>query len=476
MQSENTPIQEIEQIYQNQKQYKYQLYKSSLKDRLDKIYKLLNLVRDSTQEIYDALYQDFQKPFTETDITEVIPVIGEANDVINNLKNWMNPVAVDTPFPLIGSQSKVEYQPKGQVLIISPWNYPFYLCMAPVIAAIAAGNTMIVKPSEYSPNTSRLIKKILESIFSKKEVAVVEGDYTVSEYLLGLRHDHIFFTGSTAVGRIIMQKAAVSLTPVTLELGGKSPTLIDETVDLKEACKKIAWGKFINCGQTCVAPDYILVPNNKVDLFISHLSSALHSMYGLKSENWQESSDYARIINRKHFNRLVGLLEDAKSHGAEIVIGGHIDEQQNYISPTVLASVDLNCDLMKEEIFGPLLPIIAYDSLDKAIDFINQREKPLALYVFSSRESNARKVLTETSSGGACINDVVIHLVNPNLPFGGIGESGMGNYHGIYGFRTFSHERAVLRQSSPVNTVQLLYPPYKSPMKSLAKDVIKNLV
>lgn len=472
----NTSLEEIKQIYEAQKKYKYSLYKTDYKDRVEKLNKLAISVRDNTENIYEALNKDFRKTRTETDITEVIPIIGELNDAINNLKDWMAPISVGTPFPLIGSQSKVYYEPKGQVLIISPWNYPFYLSIGPIIGAIAAGNTMIVKPSEYSPNTSQLLKTMIERIFPSEEVAVILGDASVSAELLKLRHDHILFTGSTEVGRIIMQEAAKFLTPVTLELGGKSPVIIDEFCDLRESIKKICWGKFINCGQTCVAPDYILVPKSKLDAFKNYMVSTLKDMYGDNPTDWKSNPDYARIINTKHFNRLKTLIEDAVQSGAELLIGGITDLNEKYISPTVLVNPPVDAHVMRDEIFGPVLPIIPYNDIDEAIQFVNNREKPLALYIFSNREVIIQKVLTETSSGGTCINDVVIHLVNSNLPFGGIGESGMGNYHGVYGFRTFSHERAVLRQSSPVNTVQLLYPPYGSPMKSLAKDVIKNLV
>jgi aldehyde dehydrogenase (NAD+) len=472
---ETTGLNKIKEIFELQKKYKYKLYKSDYKERVTKLQKLAAAIRDNTEAIYAALYADFKKPSTETDITEVIPVIGELNDAIANLKDWMTPQSVGTPFPLIGSQSKIQYEPKGQVLIISPWNYPFYLAIGPMIGAIAAGNTMIIKPSEYSPNTSVLIQKIVESIFPIDEVAVVLGDASISTELLKLRHDHIFFTGSTPVGKVVMEAASKHLTPVTLELGGKSPVILDDFCDLKESIKKICWGKFINCGQTCVAPDYILLPRTKLEQFQTYMISTLQDMYGSSPDVWQNSVDFARIINNRHYNRLVSLMNDALQTG-KLVVGGLTDEADRYISPTVILSPSLESTIMKEEIFGPLLPVILYDTIDEAIQFVNRREKPLALYIFSTREVIIQRVLAETSSGGTCINDVVIHLVNSNLPFGGIGDSGMGNYHGLHGFRTFSHERAVLRQSSPVNTIQLLYPPYGSPMKSLAKDVIKNLV
>ncbi|MEM7184071.1 MAG: aldehyde dehydrogenase family protein [Spirochaetota bacterium] len=476
MQVLNTSDEKINEIYQAQKEYKFTLYKSTLRERLGKLDKLLNQIRESTPEIKQALYLDFKKPYAESDINEIIPVIGELNHAITHLKSWMSPETVGTPVPLIGSKSEIQYEPKGQVLIISPWNYPFFLCLTPVVAAIAAGNTMIVKPSEYAPHTAILIEKIVSDLFAKEEVAVVQGEVAVSQTLLSLRHDHIFFTGSTQVGRIVMQAAAKHLTPVTLELGGKSPVLVDEYADFREAAVKIAWGKFINCGQTCVAPDYVLIPEEKKGVFLQHLTTALSSMYGKESQAWQKSKDYARIINGKQFQRLVALLEEAKQAGAKVEIGGHSDAEENYLAPTVLSQVPLEVSMMQEEIFGPLLPIVTYESLQDAIQFINEREKPLALYAFTSREMAADKILRETSSGGTCINDVVIHLGNPHLPFGGIGESGMGNYHGIHGFKTFSHVRAVLRQVSPINTIELLYPPYDSPMKGIAKNVVKNLV
>ncbi|MCP5500172.1 MAG: aldehyde dehydrogenase family protein [Leptospiraceae bacterium] len=470
----NTPVEEIDRIYALQKKHKPVVARTSYRERVEKLQKLLDTVRDRTREIHEAIYKDFRKVAQEADITEVIPVIGELNDAIKNLKDWMSPKSVDTPLPLLGSQSKVYFEPKGQALIIAPWNYPFNLSISPIIGAIAAGNTMIVKPSEYAAHTSALLKDLLK-IFPEEEVAVIEGDASVSGHLLSLRYDHIFFTGSVEVGRIVMQAAAKYLTPVTLELGGKSPVIVDEYCDFKEMVKKICWGKFINCGQTCVAPDYILLPKNKLDDFRNLIRTTLTEVYGKEGER-HLSPDYARLINERQFNRIQGLLNEALEKGAEIIAGGQTLAEEKFVSPTVLYNAPADSRIMNEEIFGPLLPVVLYETIDEALEYVNRKEKPLALYIFSNREYTIQKVLQETSAGGTCINDVVIHLVNPDLPFGGVGESGMGNYHGYYSFRAFSHERAVLRQSSPVNTIQLLYPPYKATIKILAKDVIKNLV
>ncbi|MCB1191337.1 MAG: aldehyde dehydrogenase family protein [Leptospiraceae bacterium] len=461
-------------MYEKQQKHKREIKKTNSSTRIQKLKNLKKKIMEHKEMIFTALQNDFKKAPSESDLTEMIPSLMELDDAISNLHSWMKPKSVYSPFLLLpGASSKIICEPKGSVLIISPWNYPFLLSISPLIAAIAAGNVVIIKPSEFTTNTSAIMQKLLSEIFPEEEVTVIDGDASVASYLLEKRYDHVFFTGSTPVGRIIMQAAAKYLTPVTLELGGKSPVVVDKKVDLKDAAYKICWGKFVNSGQTCVAPDYVLVPEEMQSDFIQHAKESLRDLYGAKEEDWIANSDYARIINGKNHDRLVDLLEDSKQKGAKVEIGGIFNKQELYLSPTILSNIPENSKIMQEEIFGPILPIIPYKDLDFAIDFVNNREKPLALYVFSSSNHTAEKIISETSAGGTCINDVLMHLANPNLPFGGVGESGMGNYHGIYGFKTFSHERSVLKQFGLYNLTQIMYPPYKH---SIIKDFLRNLI
>ncbi len=468
-------LKEMERIFRSQKKKALQLRLSAWNERVEKLKQIRDAIFKYQKDIQSALRQDFNKSEVETDMTEILPTIVECKEAIRHLKHWMKPLRVKTPLTLFGAVSEIHYEPRGTVLIISPWNYPFHLAFAPLIAAVSAGNTVILKPSEYTPHTSRLTKKILAEIFPEDEVAVFEGDYTVSTALSDLPFDHIFFTGSTSVGRIIMERASKHLTSVTLELGGKSPSIVTESANLKQAAESIIWGKFINAGQTCVAPDYLFIAESLKDAFVEEAKKAVKKFFGKNENNLSESKDYCRIVNSRNFERVKFYLDEAVSKGAKIELGGSSDPSDRFISPTLISKVPLKAKIMEEEIFGPLLPMIVYKSLDEVIEFINSRPKPLALYIFSKSRQDVQKILKSTSSGGAVVNDVIVHLANFNLPFGGVNQSGHGRYHGQFGFREFSHEKSVLKQTS-FSAVKLMYPPYTNFVKKIVNATTRFLV
>jgi aldehyde dehydrogenase (NAD+) len=362
---------------------------------------------------------------------------------------------VSTPLALSGTSSRYQYEPKGTCLIISPWNFPVNLTFGPLVSAIAAGNTAILKPSEITPHTSTIMAKIVKELFPEDEVCMVEGGIEVSRELLKLPFNHIFFTGSPGVGKVVMKAAAENLSTVTLELGGKSPVIVDETANLKSAAKKIAWGKFLNSGQICISPDYLLVKESVKDALIEAIMNQVQNFY---SANPSESNSYSRIVNKSHYLRLVGHLEDAKSKGATLAIGGDYEAESCYIAPTLLNNLPDTATLMQEEIFGPLLPVISYKSTDEAISYINAREKPLALYIYSRDSHTTEHILKQTRAGSTCINTNLLQYSNLHLPFGGVNNSGMGKSHGYYGFREFSNQRSVLEQHFPT-AMELLFPP-----------------
>jgi len=461
-------------IFQKQKKYALELRRTEAYQRISKLKKLKDIIEIHAEDIRKALKSDFHKAYMETDITEILPVLQEVSDVIRNLYSWMSPKTADTPLTLLGTRSEVQYQPRGVTLIISPWNYPFQLAITPLISAIAAGNTVILKPSEYTPATSEIMRKILETVFVEEEVVLFTGDGKVAEFLTELPFDHIFFTGSTNVGRTVMQKAANNLTTVTLELGGKTPVIIDESCDIRSTAERILWGKTLNAGQTCVAPDYAFVHKKVVDRLISGIRDALNSFYETNRKDLKDNPDYCRIINKKNHKRLSDMLQNALDRGAHIEMGGEYDQENLYFEPTFLSNVAEDSELLQEEIFGPILPIIVYENLEDALTYINSRPKPLALYIFSNDSKNTDYVLQNTSSGGVAINDVIIHLANSHLPFGGVNHSGQGSYHGIFGFKAFSHERAVLRQGI-LSTVRLLYPPY-NPLVDTVSEFMKKFM
>ncbi|HDX1712180.1 TPA: aldehyde dehydrogenase, partial [Staphylococcus aureus] len=417
-------------------------------------------------DILEALYTDLGKNKVEAYATEIGITLKSIKNARKELKNWTKTKNVDTPLYLFPTKSYIKKEPYGTVLIIAPFNYPFQLVFEPLIGAIAAGNTAIIKPSELTPNVARVIKRLINETFDANYIEVIEGGIEETQTLIHLPFDYVFFTGSENVGKIVYQAASENLVPVTLEMGGKSPVIVDETANIKVASERICFGKFTNAGQTCVAPDYILVHESVKDDLITALSKTLREFYG---QNIQQSPDYGRIVNLKHYHRLTSLLN---SEQMNIVFGGHSDEDERYIEPTLLDHVTSDSAIMQEEIFGPILPILTYQSLDEAIAFIHQRPKPLSLYLFSEDENATQRVINELSFGGGAINDTLMHLANPKLPFGGVGASGMGRYHGKYSFDTFTHEKSYIFKSTRLESGVHL-PPYKGKFKYI-KAFFKN--
>lgn len=408
--------------------------------------------------INKALKDDLGKSTFEAYATEVGFILEEINFTLKHLESWTKPKKVKTPLTLFPGKSYVHPEPYGVVLIISPWNYPFQLCLSPFIGAFAAGNRVVIKPSEFAPNTSNAIKEILQEVFNEMEVSLVEGALEETQALLKQQFDYIFFTGSTMVGKVIMKAAAENLTPVTLELGGKSPCVIEDSANIEVAAKRCAWGKFLNAGQTCVAPDYILIPENLQDAFIQKMKEHLQSFYG---KDIQSSDDYPRIINNRHFDRLAKLIIPEK-----VAVGGGSSREDNFIEPTIMKNVTWEDPIMEDEIFGPILPIIPYKNLNEALDKVLARPKPLAFYVFSENEKKKNEIISKVPFGGGCVNDTIVHLANPNLPFGGVGTSGLGSYHGKKSFETFTHYKSVYKQGTLVD-IPLRYPPYNGKLNWL---------
>lgn len=432
--------------------------------RLDALFKLKALIKENEQKIINALYKDLKKSEFESFITEIAPVYEEINLHIKSLKKWAKSKNVKTNLPLLPSKSKIIPTPYGVVLIISPWNYPFNLTIMPLIGAMSAGNCSIIKPSEYSSETSKIIEEIFDKNFDKGFISVINGDATQSKALLAEKFDYIFFTGSTSIGKVVMQAASKNLTPVTLELGGKSPCIVEKSTNLKIAAKRIVWGKFLNAGQTCVAPDYLLVEESIKDKLVEHLIESIKIEF---SDNPIKSENYSRIINDKHFDRLIALMKNKK-----ILYGGRSEKESLYIEPTIIDLTDINDSIMKEEIFGPILPVISIKSIDEAVSIVKNLSSPLALYIFSNNKKLINKIVSKCNSGGVCINDTIVHLANPNLPFGGIGESGIGSYHGKKSFDTFTHYRAILSSPTKID-IPIKYPPYKRWKLKLIKALYK---
>ncbi|WP_082113322.1 aldehyde dehydrogenase [Kordia jejudonensis] len=420
--------------------------------------KLLKEVQKRENDICDALYADFKKPKFEAVMTETGIIISELRLTIRKLTSWAKAKRVFPSILNFPSKDRIHSEPYGTTLIISPWNYPYQLAIAPLIGAVAAGNTVVLKPSEVTPNTSAILAEIISEVFDENHVTAVQGGVPVSEKLLAERWDYIFFTGSVHVGKIVAKAAAPNLTPVTLELGGKNPCIVDIHSDFKLAAKRIVWGKFLNAGQTCIAPDYLIVQAQAKFDFTKALNEEIKAAFG---ENPQESSDFARIVSKKHFDRLASMIK-----ADEVLIGGETDEDDLYIAPTILDEPALDSEAMKDEIFGPILPIQVYNSLEDISNMIANYEKPLALYVFSNDDKFANRMITSHSFGGGAINDTVMHFGNHRLPFGGVGESGIGAYHGKHSFDTFSHKKSVIKKANWLD-IPLRYAPYKGKMKLL---------
>lgn len=447
---------EIQQIFKTQQAYQQTMTNTTARERIAKLNKLLKVLNSYRQEIRDALFKDFKKHASEVDLTELYPIITEIKHAKSHLRSWMRPKRVSTPLSLLGTSSYVQHDPKGVVLIIAPWNYPVNLVFCPLVSAIAAGNCVIVKPSEHTPHTSGVMKKIISAVFEEREVALVEGGVETSTSLLELPFNHIFFTGAPSIGKVVMRAAANHLTSVTLELGGKSPTIIDESADIAKAAKRIAWAKFHNNGQICIAPDYLFIHESKQAEFIEKFKAVIQHFF----DNPLHSESYCRIVNQRHHQRIKSYVDDALSKGAKIEIGGTFDEKQNFIAPTLMTEVSLDSKLMTEEIFGPILPLFTFKKIEEVSDFINKGEKPLALYIYSKKRKNVNFILKNTKSGGVSINHSILHFLNMNLPFGGANNSGIGKSHGYYGFEAFSEAKGILKQWAPWSILELVMPPY----------------
>lgn len=424
--------------------------------RIESLKKLLHLLEKKEAQVLDALTNDFKKPAFETYVTEYHYVISDIKKTLKNLKRWTKPQRVWGTFVNFPSAEYIYREPYGRVLIISPWNYPFQLALCPLVAAIAAGNRVVLKPSEVSYYTGKLLTEIISDVFDPKHAVVIQGDADIAKNLLKERWDYIFFTGSTAVGKYVAEAAAKHLTPTTLELGGKNPCIIDENANLIVAARRIVWGKFINTGQTCIAPDYILVKSKEKYDFVQAMKTAIQEAFG---ENPKESPDFGRIISDHHWKRLTEMIDPKK-----IILGGESDFLDRYIAPTLIDEPSSQDEIMKGEIFGPLLPIISYETEKDIAYWIQKFEKPLALYVFTENKVFGEKMIQTYSFGGGCINDTIIQVVNPRLPFGGVGHSGMGAYHGKYGFETFSHRKAIVKRPTYLD-LPVRYAPYGKKFK-----------
>jgi aldehyde dehydrogenase (NAD+) len=437
---------------------RWEVGETTAAERIDKLKRLRKAVLAHRQELRAALTADLHRPAEESEVLELQPLLLELDHAIKHVKGWMRPRRVSTPLLLAGTRSEVRFEPKGICLILSPWNYPADLSLTPLFAAVAAGNCVLLKPSEKSAHVSGVLAKIVQESFPPDEVTCLLGGPEVAQALIALPFDHIFFTGSTRLGKIVMRAAAENLSSVTLELGGKSPTIVTEDADIEIAAERIAWGKFVNAGQTCIAPDYVLVHRARERELIDGLKRHVERMYGA-SPDARRGNDYCRIIDANGAARLGFILEETLKGGAKLEMGGEFDRATCYVAPTILSGVTPESPVMREEIFGPILPILSYHGLEEALHLVQSRAKPLALYVFSRDREELERVLRQTSAGATIWNNVLLHFGNHNLPFGGTGESGMGNYHGWFGFRAFSHERAVMTQSR-FTMANRLFPPY----------------
>lgn len=456
---------QIEQLLEQQRQFYKTQHTKDLSFRKEALKKLYNEISKREIEIQDALYKDFGKSPFESYISEIGIVKAELKLILKNINKWSKPKSVFPSLLNFPSWEKIYKDPYGTILIIGPWNYPFQLAITPLIGAIAAGNTAVIKPSELTPNTSQLVADIIETCFDKSYVTVIQGGVEVAQELLTQNWDYIFFTGSVSVGKIVAKAAAEHLTPTTLELGGKSPCIIDSTANIKLSARRIVWGKFLNGGQTCIAPDYILIHTSIKDAFIEAMRDEIQKAYG---DNPQDSADFPRIINHKNFNRLLKMLANEK-----VLIGGQTDENHLYIAPTLIECYSTENEAMKEEIFGPILPVISYQTSDDIDRIVSAYQKPLSFYVFTLKYDFAEKLIKKYTFGGGVINDSLVHFANHRLPFGGVGHSGQGAYHGKYSFDTFSHSKSVVNRFTWLD-VPLRYAPYKGKL-NLLKLFLKYL-
>lgn len=432
--------------------------------RVDALQKLRSCMLEKESVIHRALREDLNKSPFETYMTELGMVLDELRYVRKHTRQWSRPKRVHTPLAQFHSKSFIQAEPYGVVLILSPWNYPFQLSLEPLVGALAAGNCVVLKPSAYAPHTARAVAEILEACFPPEYVAVVQGGRQENQDLLKQRFDYIFFTGGVTVGKLVMESAAEHLTPISLELGGKSPCIVDHTADLKTAARRLAFGKYLNAGQTCVAPDYLFVHEAVKDKFLALVQQSIVEFFG---NDPLQNPNYPKIINQKHFERLRGLIQ-----GETVLTGGKTDEAAQRIAPTILTGVTPTSRCMQEEIFGPILPVMAFTSLDEPIRYILSQEKPLALYLFTTSREAERRVLREVSFGGGCVNDTIIHLATPHMPFGGVGNSGLGGYHGKSSFDTFSHKKSIVKKYNWLD-LPVRYHPYTKTKEKLLRMILK---
>ena len=453
----------IDEVINKQRKFFNTGKTKDVKFRLEHLKKLKNSIIVNEGEIKKALKEDLNKSESESYMTEIGMTLSELSYDIRHVRRWSKNKRVGTPLAHFPARSFISKEPYGVALILSPWNYPFMLLIEPLIGAISAGNCAVLKPSEFAPNTANVIEKIVKECFAEEYVTVIQGDKDVSQSLIEKKFDYIFYTGGTRVGKIVMQEASKNLIPVTLELGGKSPCIIDEKYSMHLAAKRLLFGKLLNAGQTCIAPDYVLINKKVKDEFINELRKVLKEFLG---ENPIENEDYPKIVNEKHFKRLINLID-----GENVLIGGKSDEKLPKIEPTILDNPKIDSKVMSEEIFGPILPVITYEKIEEAIEYIKKFEKPLALYMFTNDKKIQNKILNEISFGGGCINDTIIHIANSNMGFGGVGYSGIGNYHGKRSFDTFSHERSITKKYSL--DLPMRYMPYNDFKDKLVKMFLK---
>ena len=465
-----SPTTDLQYILREQQAYAPALAKTNAKERRQKLTRILDYLDEEAnkQALIDALHTDLGKNQVEAILGEIGVIYGHINYIKRHLKRWMEPRRVSTPLSMLGTMNYIYYEPKGSVLIISPWNYPFNLAVVPLVYAIAAGCTVTLKPSEHSPATTRYLQQMLGQLFAENEVRVVDGEAETSAALTRLPYDHIFFTGSPAVGKKVMAAAAENLASVTLELGGKSPCVVDDDVDIKKSARNVAWGKFFNAGQTCTAPDYLLVRDTVVDRYVPALKQVLEDFYG---PDPAQSDSLARIVNEQQFDRLVATLEDAVKQGATVVHGGQHDRDRLFFAPTLLTGVTREMRVMQEEIFGPILPVLDWANLNEALSVIHRFPKPLAFYIQANNRTTVKRLLAETSAGGTLVNEFLLGNANPALPFGGVGNSGLGKSFGYHGWVDFCNERAVLERK--FLDLSMAYPPYTDKVKALVHKIYK---
>ncbi len=453
----------LNNLFELQGKNRWAIARTSVRKRIEKLQRLRKAIVKRQQEFYDAVWKDFHKPQTEAWLTEVFPVLQEIDHTVNHLPDWMEDKDGSWSFLFPLNRSRSHFEPKGRVLIMAPWNYPFLLFVSPIVAAIAAGNVVIAKPSHKTPHVAAFLESLFAEVFPQNEVAVVLGAGTeLGDKLLAHPFDHVFFTGSPKVGAHVAECAARMHAGVTLELGGKSPVIILDEVKIKDAAKKIAWGKCLNAGQTCIAPDFVLCPSKLVQPLADAIANNIKKMYGDTEDSRRLSKNFVHIVESRTVERHQVLIKDACTKGATAVIGAQFtpeDIENRYTPATVLTGVTPDMKIMESEIFGPILPIVAYDSLDEAITFVQNRPKPLAIYIFGKSEAKINEVIARTTSGSTCVNHCILQIENLSIPFGGVGMSGTGNYHGFYGFKTFSHERNIMEQGA-FDAVNYLYPPY----------------